>query len=272
MAIIATTQTTTGRAAESGHWYDRDGKPVYEIRSAKGEMRPVTLRDARKFGWVPGFSGVAAMEHKPQLERWKIDQALMAAITLPRLPNESDDSFISRAREDSGEQARRAADRGTLIHAAIQGFFEGTPAALEMLPYVAPVRKWVRERFGHDGWVAERSFAHPLGYGGKSDLTNQTHIEVVIDFKCKDFDETRTVKELAWPEQCMQLAAYAHGFGMIQPNCVNIFVSTRKPGLIQVREWDNSEIAESWEAFQCLLRLWQIRRNYNSAFRRVEAA
>src|SRR6185437_12337702 len=108
MAIVAA-ETTSGRAAESGHWYDRDGKPMYQIRSAKGEMRPVTLRDARKYGWVPGFSGVAAMEHKPQLERWKIDQALMAAITLPRLPDESDDAFISRAREDSGEQARKAA-------------------------------------------------------------------------------------------------------------------------------------------------------------------
>src|SRR6185312_7564024 len=115
MAIVAA-ETISGRAAESGHWYDRDGRPMYEIRSAKGDMRPVTLRDARKFGWVPGFSSIAQMEHKPMLVNWQIEQALMAALTLPRLPDESDDAFIDRAREDSKMQARKAADRGTAIH------------------------------------------------------------------------------------------------------------------------------------------------------------
>lgn len=270
MAIIAA-QITSGRAAESGHWYDREGNPVYEIRSAKGDMRPVTLRDARKFGWVPGFSSIAAMEYKPMLERWKIDQALLAALTLPRLPDESDDAFIQRAREDSGEQARKAANRGTSIHAAIQSCFENAPAPLETLPFVLPSRKWVYDRFGIEGWSAEASFAHALGYGGKSDLINRS-VQVVIDFKCKDFDETKEVKDLAFPEHCMQLSAYAEGFRMSQPNCVNIFVSTRVPGLIRVREWDNSEIATAWEAFQCLLKLWQIRRNYASGFHRAVAA
>lgn len=245
---------------------------MYEIRSAKGDMRPVTLRDARKYGWVPGFSAIAAMEHKPQLERWKIDQALMAALTLPRLPGESDDAFIQRAREDSGEQARKAAERGTNIHAAIQGYFEDAPVAAEMLPFVSPVRDWLYKRFGSGYWIAERSFSHSLGYGGKSDLVRTIEIEVVVDFKCKDFGEEKTIKELAFPEHCMQLSSYAQGFGMTQPNCVNIFISTRKPGLIQVREWDNSEIATAWEAFQCLLKLWKIRRGYESGFPRVEAA
>jgi len=271
MAIVAA-ETISGRAAESGHWYDRDGKPMYQIRSAKGEMRPVTLRDARKYGWVPGFSGVAAMEHKPQLERWKIDQALMAAITLPRLPDESDDAFISRAREDSGEQARKAAERGTAIHAAIQGYFEGVPVGADSIPYVTPVREWLFQRFGTEGWQPECSFAHPLGFGGKADLMQRWDHYVVVDFKCKDFGEEKDAKDLAWPEHCMQLAAYAQGFGFARANCVNIFVSTRVPGLIRVREWDDAEIDCAWEAFRCLLRLWQIRRNYNSAFQRDVAA
>jgi hypothetical protein len=28
---------------ESGHWYDRDGTPRYEVLDAKGKMRPATL-------------------------------------------------------------------------------------------------------------------------------------------------------------------------------------------------------------------------------------
>ena len=37
----------------SEHWYSRDGRPAYEVESAKGMMRPTTLRDARKLGLVP---------------------------------------------------------------------------------------------------------------------------------------------------------------------------------------------------------------------------
>src|SRR5690348_3246640 len=118
MAIIAT-ETTSGRPSEGGHWYDRTGAAVYEIRGANGKMRPVTLRDARKLNLVPGFSAIAQMEYKPALERWKIEQALMAALTLPRLDGEDDGAFLTRAREDAQEQSRKAADRGTAIHAAI---------------------------------------------------------------------------------------------------------------------------------------------------------
>jgi len=42
--------TTTGRASEGGHWYAQNGSCVYEIRATAGQMRPVTLRDARKRG------------------------------------------------------------------------------------------------------------------------------------------------------------------------------------------------------------------------------
>ena len=274
MALIVTdgAELRTGRAAESGHWYDRQGRAVYEIKGANGKIRPVTLRDARKLNLVPGFSSIAAMEYKPLLERWKIEQALMAAITLPRLPNETDDQYIDRARDDSMEQAAKARDRGTEIHAAIQGYFEGAPVSYEMAPFVFPVRDFLYQRFGSQGWIAESSFAHPLGFGGKSDLMKCLEIEAVIDVKCKDFDETKTAKDLAWPEHSMQLSAYSRGFKIPRADCANIFVSTRVPGLIRVREWDKDELEEAWEAFGCLLKLWQIRRNYRCGWGEQEAA
>src|SRR6185437_15027305 len=205
---------------------------------------------------------------KPALERWKIEQALMAALTLPRLPGEDDGAFLARARDDSQEQARKAAERGTAIHAAIQGYFEGAPVAAEYIPYTNAVCGYLYQRFGTDGWRSECSFAHPLGYGGKTDIIGPA----LVDFKCKDFDETKDARELAWPEHCMQLTAYAHGFEVPRIDRVNIFVSTRVPGLIRTREWDHDECESSWEAFRCLLRLWQIRKNYHCAFTRERAA
>jgi hypothetical protein len=262
-------------ASESLHFYWQDGRPCYEVRGANGQMRPTTLRDARKFALVPGYSSIEAMESKPQLTNWQIEQALMSALTLPRLANETDDDFIHRAREDSKEQARKAAARGTAIHAAIQGAFEGKPVAAEDLPYVEPVRAWLLQRYGLDGWSAETSFASPLGYGGKADLLNRG-IPCVADIKCKDFGEEKQGKDLAWPNHAMQLAAYSEGFnldpkGVAWVDHINIFVSTRIPGLIRVREWDTNEVEENWQAFICLLRLWKIRKKYNPAFERKAA-
>lgn len=266
MAIVASApEITTGRPSEGGHWYGRDGSCVYEIRGANGRMRPVTLRDARKLGLVPGVSSIVSMENRPMLVRWQIEQALMAALTLPRIEGETEDAFMERAQVDSQRQAREAAERGTRIHAAIQGHFEGASCEAEFIPYVMGVVEWLAQRFGADGWEAECSFAHPLGFGGKSDLHHKT-LPAVADFKCKDFPPEKQATDLAYPEHCMQIAAYANGFRMARPNCLNVFVSTRVPGLIRVREWDQEEIEEGWEAFQCLLKLWQIRRSYRCAF------
>ena len=41
---------------ESGHWYDKEGEARHTIMSAKGEPRPTTLRDAKKFGWYPSVT------------------------------------------------------------------------------------------------------------------------------------------------------------------------------------------------------------------------
>ena len=40
MSLIAS------HAAESGHWYGRNGEPAYTIVGANGKARPTTLRDA----------------------------------------------------------------------------------------------------------------------------------------------------------------------------------------------------------------------------------
>lgn len=264
-------EVKTGRPSESGHWYARDGSALYQIRGSNGAMRAVTLRDARKLGLVPGVSSIAGMEYKPALERWKIEQALMSAITLPRSPDEDDGAFLARAREDSQEQARRAAELGTGIHTVIQGYFEGQECDHESLCFVEPVVAWLKQRYGLGHWQAEQSFAHPLGYGGKCDLQS-LQVPAIIDFKCKDFGPEKSADDLAWPEHAMQLVAYAHGFDVPKAECLNIFVSTRVPGLIRVREWDAEECGPAWEAFQCLLKLWQIRRKYYCGFTMEQAA
>jgi hypothetical protein len=112
-------------ASESQHWYTRKGEPAYTVKSKDGTNRPATLRDARKMGLVPSVTTIIKCASAPALERWKRDQMMQAALTLPRLDGEAEAAWISRVWTDSGETSRKAAERGTAIHAAIQGAYEG---------------------------------------------------------------------------------------------------------------------------------------------------
>lgn len=255
-----------GRPSESGgHWYSQDGSCVYEIRSkSNGNLRPVTLRDARKLGLVPGFSTIAAMEHKPQLQKWLIEQAVLAVLTLPRIPGETDEDFKNRAYWDARAQADTAAARGTHLHGALQGWYENQPMAAEDAPYVLPVVEWLDRRFPNTKWLPEQSFAHPAGYGGKCDLHSP---EAVIDFKFKAFSDPDKVRGYDNHED--QLHAYEYGFGLKNVQKINLFISSTEPGMIVPVIWPDNP--SSLEAFLCLLRLWQLRKGYDSSFVREAA-
>ena len=258
----STTETTTGLAAESGHWYASDGSPAYEIAAKNGSMRPVTLRDARKLNLFPSVTGILRCAAAPGLERWKVEQGMLACLTLPRLDGEDDSAFMKRALEDSRQQARKAAELGTTLHAQIERSFSG-PCDVEWWDYVKPVRAWLDQQFGNTEWCAERSFAHSFGYGGKVDLFSRDHGGIVIDFKSKDFPDPDAVK--AYDEHGIQLAAYAVGLGLTLeevPQRWNVFVSTRVPGLIKAVPWEFTTFQRHWQMFSSLLSYWKADKGY----------
>src|SRR5512139_2124965 len=115
------------RASQAGHWYTKDGKPAYTVIGKNGKERATTLRDAKKEGLVPSVTTILKEANKPALATWIQKQVLMAALTLTRNPEESDEAFINRIMEDSKQQAIKAAERGTQVHAYIQMGFEGKP-------------------------------------------------------------------------------------------------------------------------------------------------
>lgn len=249
-----TFRSDMAHASESGHWYDREGNPVYQVEAKKGGMRDTTLRDARVLKLYPSVTTIIKVAAAPGLERWKMNQAVMSALTHPGL--QGTDADIDLILRDAAEQGRKAAERGTNIHAAIQGHYEGESPSEEMMPFVQAAIKAV----GNGVWDAEASFSHPLGYGGKVDLSTVSGVGRVIDFKTKEFGPED--KMAGWPEQAMQLAAYRVGLGMPKATCANVFVSVTNPGLAVVHEWSEEELAKGWEKFQCLLSYWQIEKGY----------
>jgi len=258
--------TIIARAGEQTHWYDQKGAPAYTVKAKDGSDRPTTLRDARKMNLVPSVTTILKVAAKPALEAWKMEQMLLAAMTLPQLPNEPEVHFVQRIIQDSKETAKRAAERGTRIHESIEKYFLGGHQ-VEHEDMAKAFDEKVTKHFKLKSltpWIVESSFTDPMGFGGKVDLytgidaTSPTGI--VLDAKSKDFDYDDDV--VGYPEHAMQLAAYRYGLGLPEARCANVFVSVKRPGLIKVHEWTEKELDQHWEMFKCLLRYWTLKNKF----------
>ena len=250
-------------AAESGHWYTRDGVPAYTTIGVNGRERYTTLRDARKLNLVPSVTTIINVMAKPGLDVWKQKQLLMAALTLTKADGETEDDYISRIVTDSKEQGRRAADAGTAIHASAQAFYEGKSFDPVHDKHIDACDRIITEKLGVHQWIAERAFSHELGYGGKCDLyvpAGDGHGGMVVDIKTKEFSDGSKVE--AYDEHAMQLAAYRIGLGVPEARCANVFISRDTPGLVVNHEWAEGDILKGWSMFLRLLEFWQIKNNH----------
>jgi hypothetical protein len=244
-------------ATSSGHWYKLDGSPCYEVpnKSKPGEMRNTTLRDAKVLKLVPSVTGIIRMAAAPALERYKRNAVLMSALTLPRIDGESEKDWLARVEQDWQEHGRQAAERGTQIHGAIEQFYRGNDFDIEYEKYVFSAVGAIEENSPQQSWSAERSFAHQLGYGGKTDLHSD---EWVVDIKTKDGDLTDVE---VYDDHALQLAAYRRGLGKDSARCGILFVRRDVPEakFIEIPEPD---LVRGLGMFDCLLKFWQIKNNF----------
>jgi hypothetical protein len=249
------------RASESTHWYKQDGTPLYEVpKKTGGGMRNTTLRDARKLNLVPSVTTIIDIAAKPGLVAWKINQILLAALTLEQKGSEGLDAFAKRVQIDAGEHARVARETGTAIHASLEAYFSHDFPDADHIKHCAGAEAALIGTFGRQEWSAEKSFASPLGFGGKVDLNCPS---VVADFKTKEFGPEAKAKDFAYPEMAMQLAAYRKGLGLNDAVLANVFVSVTHPGLTLVHIWEEG----SWlERFLHLLDYWRLTKNFDPAF------
>ena len=243
--------------SESGHWYTKEGEPAYTTIGAKGQVRATTLRDAKKLGLLPSVTTILSVAAKPGLQNWLQQQAILAALTLPRNEGESDDDYISRVLSDSKAQGRDAAKRGTLIHGILESYFSGV--LLEAIPqYCQTVENTLKTAYGVRNWIAEKSGAHELGFGGKVDLCTEgtkNILPVVLDFKNK---ECPLEKVIPYDEHIMQLAAYRELLGMGNARCGIVFVNALT-GEVKLCEIEEEELERGLKCFFHLLRFYQIK-------------
>ncbi len=171
---------------DSGHWYTRDGAPAYRQVTRAGGFRGTDIRDAKRLGLTPSVTTVLSLLAKPALTNWMVDQGILAALTLPRAPGEPEEAFLRRVKEDSRAQGKAAAEEGSRIHDACEMSMKGREFPPRYIQHVLGASNKLRELFPNvTDWIAEQSFAHESGYGGKVDLHSPS-TGIVVDYKTTD--------------------------------------------------------------------------------------
>lgn len=243
-----------------GHWYNKKGEPVYEVPcSTKDGNRPTTIKDARKLDLVPSVTGIIDMASKDALITWKINQVLDAAWKF-RQTRIEEAQWKGMVRKQSQKISEDSAKLGNKIHNGLECRLQGRDAADKQTDeydkYIDPVINLLGD---NDllGGCAEKSFSYKDGFGGKVDYHHNFNGGFVLDFKTKD-KEWADKDQLAYDGHCMQLAAYREGLGMPNAKCYNLFISTKKPGLVRLHEWTEAEMQRGWKMFKCLLEYWKL--------------
>lgn len=246
------------------HAYTRQGEPCYFVTAKNGNQRATTIADCRKQGWLPSVTEILNIVAKPALTNWLVDQGIMAALTLPRIDGEPEDALLKRIKSDGGAQAKAAAEEGNRIHDAAECHFKAQAYPDRYKPHVNATRAELWRLFpGVTDWVSEKSFAHPLGFGGKVDLHSPS-TGIVVDLKGKDGNFTDG-KKLHY-DQHWQLAPYQRGLQLPLAPCANIFVSRSHPGCVASHVWSVEDMEGAWTVFVATLELWKAIKKYRPEF------
>lgn len=241
-----------GTNESTSRWYYPDGRPCHTVLKKDGEPRKANLADARKLGLIPSVTTILKVLAKPGLEGWKISQAIVSALTLPRDPAEDLLAFAERVAKDSQEEGLSAAKKGTNIHRVLEILVQTGQTTPGGEIYQKPLQDWMRNR---------RAFNPECeivvvgdGYAGRMDLRFRSGETVCYaDFKTQD---VKKGKPNIYDEYAMQLSAYSQGD--LDAKHISIIVD-RTTGELFEKEYSKSEIQDAWEMFQACKKIWYLK-------------
>lgn len=255
---------------DDSHWYSCTGEPCYTVMGkTTNRPRPTNIQDARAQNLLPSVTTILNVLHKEGLVAWKIETAVLAVITTPRLPNEKDDAFIERVlhvEQHQEAEGKAARDKGTEIHEALEMYMAGEQCPKELEEWIVPAAE---KLLSYGKVVVTEKILVGNGYAGKTDLLLEApDCYWLIDYK----SAKKLPKAQAWPEHRLQLSAYAKAqedeiksMGIHTDDkpikTANIYISSLKPGEFLVCEHD--EWSDTFDTgFLPLLIHWQWANKY----------
>ena len=245
--------------AESSHYYLRTGE------SCHGD-----LRAARKVGAFPSVTTIlgAAGPSKQGLMNWKEEQAIAAALSLPRNEGETLADFAKRVVLDSRKETEAAAARGTQIHSLAEIIINGEKPG-ELVngyePHYTALKEW-RDCCVSKVHASESVMVNEAeGYAGRVDLIADIHGKIeVVDFKTRKFkkDAKGVSKPTGYETDLLQLSAYAYAFTDEGMACRNVLIDPVTGDLAEV-QYTEEQVADAFEAFTAICRVWRWLKKYD---------
>lgn len=257
---------------DNTHWYDRNGTPMHSVRGSNGELRAATLRDARRLNLLPSVTNVLGVVAKPELTIWLQEQAILAALTLPRSPDEPIDEFARRVAVDSQQRRQAAADFGTAIHAGAEAIALGQPLdpLNPLLPWLDEYRAWYETNCRELHWSEKVLVCPELGYAGTADLliNHRVHGLTLVDLKTQSIRPGQ--KPRGYRTWSYQLAGYRKILGQ-DVSCLNLIINSALPEAPVEHLWSEEEMKGAKLAFDAARTLWAVEKDYDPRRLTVES-
>jgi hypothetical protein len=220
-------------------------------------------------------TNVLGVINRPELVEWKMTQAVLAALTLPRQPGEGEDAFARRVVDDAQSRVRTAADFGSAFH----GGAEHVAKTLEVDPtgpYAAWLklhRDWFQANCVRMVWTERVLVNTELGYAGTADLLveHQALGLTLVDYKTQSIkprDQGTTGRRdkregpRVYSSWCQQLAAYRRAVGR-QVTCMSVIVNSTEPSDLVEHVWSEEELRAGLASFEAALVIWRNEKRYD---------
>jgi hypothetical protein len=250
-----------------GHYYTDDPPaPFYEVpyadKTRAGELRPVTIKDAKKVGAYPSPNEVMGIIDKPGLLYWKLQHMSDATHqTVIELGGNWDTYGWSKSYDLYKELTSEAASKGTEIHDAIEQALLNNPYEEQYKEIITSVLHWLEEENISPTGVEEVFVSKDIGIGGKIDVVDSDTL-TIVDWKT--IDTLGKKLNFYTKDKTPLMAAYSMGvFGTLDTNLWNVFISRDEPGKIIPKLYTREEIEFGWRKFYFAYKLWTHERGYD---------
>jgi hypothetical protein len=255
-------QSRLVKSEDAGHWYTEQGESAHVIIGKNGNERNTTVADARKMGLLPSVTSVLGIMDKPQLTAWKIEQAIMASLTLPKEDGETLEDYAKRVVKDSKQATTKAAEHGTKMHEQMEHILLGRDCSKdpELQPYIKTFKEWAEDNIEKTHWCEKALVG--TGYAGRCDAYVRLKGigDAIIDLKNRKVNPRYSP---LYDSDCAQLWAYKYASENPKCACVSVILAANDPETLVIHRWSEDELYEAGIAFQAMLKVWAWSKKYN---------
>jgi hypothetical protein len=221
-----------------------------------GKERNTTVADARQMGLYPSVTSVLGIMDKPQLTAWKIEQAIMSSLTLPKEADETLETYARRVVKDSKESTTKAAEHGTKMHTEMENILLGRAVSRDetLAPYIKTFSEWAEKNVEKTYWCEKGLVG--AGYAGRCDAYVKLRGigDAIVDLKNRKVNPKYPTP--FYDTDCAQIFAYLSASENPKAAGVSIVLASNDSSKIMTKVWDKDELYQAGIAFCAMQKVW----------------